>query len=190
MEVNDERLNQRNRALCVHIFSSYLETWIWHLENNPSKCHPDLWALTRHSSWPRARSFHPASSESRAELVYVMQHMQILWCGPLRHLFCECLLNRSKALAGFLSVIYWIVLKHFNRILSTRCSDFTTQAFGPLEGGRRTSRLNDVNINVLQPAFAIQHWNYRLYVLCKIILEISLAVWLQSISILLLFDWE
>lgn len=39
-------------------------------------------------------------------------------------------IKQIEGLAGFFSVIYWIVLKHFNRILSTRWSDFTAQAFG------------------------------------------------------------
>lgn len=80
----------------------------------------------------------------------------------LRHHILRVFNKQIEGLAGFFSVIYWIVLKHFNRILSTRWSDFTTQAFGLLEGGCLTSRLNDVNISVLEPAFTIQHWNYRL----------------------------
>lgn len=51
-------------------------------------------------------------------------------------------------------VIYWIVLKHFKKILSTRWSDFTAKAFSLWKGGRCAAWLNDVNIGGAQLAFA------------------------------------
>lgn len=54
----------------------------------------------------------------------------------------------------FFTVIYWMVLKHFKQILSTRWSGFTAKAFGLWKGRCCTAWLNDVNIGGLQLAFA------------------------------------
>lgn len=83
---------------------------------------PQLAVFAQHP--PRARQGRACDATHANTLIRALQH-----------LFCECLLNRSKASQGFFSVIYWIVLKHFNRILSTRWGDFTTQAFGLWEEG-------------------------------------------------------
>lgn len=62
--------------------------------------------------------------------VYLTQHMQNALIRGLATSILRVFIKQVEGLARFFSVIYWIILKHFNRILSTRCSDLTTQAFG------------------------------------------------------------
>lgn len=116
-----------------------------------------LWVMNYKEIW----FLTPASSGSEASLC--------MWCNTRKYFdlglaksFSRVFIKQIEALAGFFSVIYWMALKHFYGILSTGWSDFTTQAFGLWKEGCCTSRLNDVYINILQPAFTVQLWNYKL----------------------------
>lgn len=74
--------------------------------------------------------------------------------SSLWHLFHVFIKHIEGPTWFFFSVIYWMVLKHFKQILSTRWSDFTAKAFSFWKGGCCTAWLNDVNISGLQLAFA------------------------------------
>lgn len=116
----------------------------------------ELWIYNETRFLTLSSQSSPSILRERGKVAPVMQTHANTLIRALQHLFCECLLNRSKASQGFFSVIYWIVLKHFNKILSTRWWWFHNSGIWPLGGGWRTSRRSDVNIGVLQPRIALE----------------------------------
>lgn len=77
----------------------------------------------------RANTYDPVL----LQVVYLATHALISALWHLLHVFIKHI--EGPTWFFFFSVIYWMVLKHFKQILSTRWSDFTAKAFSLWKGG-------------------------------------------------------